>query len=258
VGYRVSVEQLEPERRFVSSLETLAPTLSPPPRLEPGRYDLSVQAIDRFGINGRFSKSETFSVMGVRSSDGGYVDAQGNIIAGYDRRVHLTYADGLLMKGAQRDWHPVPEEIVLPSGEPMNLHVRQVGDTRMVSARILPQKLETSVSVGPKFVRWPGDSVRVEVKIEGPTAGSTPAWITPRFRVLLGIDEFPVTWTQHGDTYVTEVPPQSGGGPWIVRVEVEDQYGHLLGRDFVEIAPRPAPLPEPLRSLAPAPAQASR
>jgi len=258
LGYRVSIQQLEPERRLVSNVETTTATLASSSRLEPGRYDLSVQAIDRFGINGQFSRAEPFSVMGVRSSDGGYVDAQGNIIAGYDRRVHLTYADGLLMKG-QHDWHPLPEEIVLPSGEAMNLHMRQVGDTRMVSARVLPQKVKTSVSVGPKFARWPGDSVRIEVKIEGPTAGSPPPWIVPRFRVLLGIDELPVSWSQRGDTYASEVPPQSGEGPWIVRVEVEDQYGHLLGRDFVEIAPRPTPTAKPAPvSPAPPPAQALR
>jgi hypothetical protein len=253
VGYRVSVEQLEPQRRLLSDLQTTGPTLAPAPRLEPGRYALSVQALDRFGISGPYSKSEPFSVMGLSSSDGSYLDAQGNIIAGHDRRVHLTYADGLLMKGAQPDWHPVPEEIVLPSGEPMTFHVRRANDTRMLSGRILPPRLETSVSVGPKFARWPGDNVRVEVKIAGSTAGSPPSWVVPRFRVLLGIDEFPVTWSQQGDTYVTEVPPQSGEGPWIVRVEVEDQYGHLLGRDFVEISPRPAS-PVPVRP----PAQASR
>jgi hypothetical protein len=258
-SYRVSIEQLEPERRLVSGLETTALTLHSSPRLEAGRYLLSVQAIDRLGIDGQFSSGEPFSVVGVRSSDGGYVDAQGNIVAGYDRHVHLTYADGLLLKGGQLDWHPMPEEIVLPSGEPMNLHVRQVGDTRVVSARVLPPQVKTSVSVGPKFVRWPGDSVRVEVKIEGPSTGSPPAWMVPRFRVLLGIDELEVHWSQHGDTYVTEVPPQKGDGPWIVRVEVEDQYGHLLGRDFVEIAPRPAPLPAPPAPPAAAPpAQASR
>jgi hypothetical protein len=258
--YRVSIEQLEPERRLVSNVETTAVVLPSVSKLEPGRYALSVQAIDRFGINGRFSRAEAFSVMGVRSTDGGYVDAQGNIVAGYDRRVHLTYADGLLMKGGPHDWHPMPEEIVLPSGEPMNLHVRQAGDTRLVSARVLPQQVKTSVSVGPKFARWPGDSVRVEVKIEGPSAGIKPAWIVPRFRVLLGIDELEVAWNQSGDTYSTEVPPQKGEGPWIVRVEVEDQYGHLLGRDFVEVARRPAPLPPPPTAPAPppAPAQASR
>jgi hypothetical protein len=86
-------------------------------------------------------------------------------------------------------------------------------------------------------------------------APALPAWVTP-----LGIAELPVTWSQSGDTYVTEIPPQGGEGPWIVRVEVEDQYGHLLGRDVVEIARRPAPLPPPAPVKAPAstPTQASR
>jgi len=142
----------------------------------------------------------------------------------------------------------------------MNLHLRQVGDTRMVSARVLPPAIATSVFVGPKFAHWPGDRLRVEVKIEGSSPGAPPAWITPRFRVQLGIDDLPVTWSQIGDTYVTEIPPQGGEGPWIVRVEVEDQYGHLLGRDFVEIAQRPAPAPRPAPVKAPAtaPTQASR
>lgn len=266
VRYRVSIEQLEPERRLVNTVESAGTTLAPAPRLEPGRYSLSVQAVDRFAINGRFSQGLRFSVMGVRNSDGGYVDARGNIVAGYDRRVQLTFADGLLMKGP-REWLPMPSEIVLPSGEPMNLHVRQAGDTRLVSARVLPQQIETTVTVGPKFARWPGDTLRVEVDISGPSPGNMPAWIVPRFRVLLGIDELEVSWSRDGNRFVAEVPPQSGEGPWIVRVEVEDQYGHPLGRDFVEIAPRRPPAPAPAAPAATAgapgaapvsPARASR
>jgi hypothetical protein len=79
--------------------------------------------------------------------------------------------------------------------------------------------------------------------------------------VLLGIDELAVSWRQQGTSFITEVPPQGGEGPWIVRVEVEDQYGHLLGRDFVEISRTPAlpPAPSPVAPApAAAPAQASR
>ncbi len=255
VRYRVSIEQLEPERRLVNDLETAGTTLAPAPRLEAGRYAVSVQAVDRFSINGRLSRAEPFSVMGVRSTDGGYVDAHGNIVAGYDRRVQLTFAEGLLMKGP-REWLPLPREIVLPSAEPMNLHLRQAGDTRLVSARVLPQQVKTTVTVGPKLARWPGDTVRVEVNIDGPSPGSMPGWLEPRFRVLLGIDELEVTWTREGNRFSTEVAPHSGEGPWIVRAEVEDQYGHLLGRDFVEIARRPAPRPPVLAPVAPGAASA--
>ncbi|MEY2933103.1 MAG: hypothetical protein RL033_3852 [Pseudomonadota bacterium] len=251
VRYRVSVEQLEPERRLVNTVETAGTQLAPTLSLDAGRYAVSVQAVDRFAISGQFSSAQPFSVMGVRASEGGYVDVKGNIVAGYDRRVQLTYADGLLMKGPS-EWQPLPAEIVLPSGEPMNLHLRQAGDTRLISTRVVPQQVKTSVTVGPKFARWPGESVRVEVAIEGLSPGNMPAWIEPRFRVLLGIDPLEVTWRREGNLYVAEVPPQSGEGPWIVRAEVEDQYGHLLGRDFVEIAPRPAPPARPATVAPPA------
>lgn len=256
-SYRVDIEQVEPEKRHSTRLSTLAPVLSPPPLLPAGRYQLSVRAVDRFGIEGAVSSVESFNVVGVRTSDGGYVDPRGNIVAGYDRRVQLTYADGLVMKGGQLDWQPVPEAFVLPSAEPMSLHVRQAGDTRMLSARVLAHQVKAVVSVGPKYVRWPGDSVQIEVSLAGAEGQAAPAWIEPRFRVLLGIDELEVSWTKRHGKFTAEVPAQTGEGPWVVRVEVHDQYGHPLGRDFVEIAPQPALRPLPVAPAAP-PVQASR
>ena len=35
------------------------------------------------------------------------------------------------------------------------------------------------------------------------------------------------------------VPPTPGAGPWVLRVEVKDQFGALLGRNFLEIAKAP-------------------
>jgi hypothetical protein len=257
-SYQVEIEQFEPEKRLSTQLRTFAPVLSPPPVLPAGRYGLSVRAVDRFGIEGPASSVESFNVVGVRPSDGGYVDRRGNIVAGYDRRVQLTYADGLVMKGGQLDWQPVPEAFVLPSAEPMSLHVRHADDTRMLSARVIAHQVKAVVSVGPKYVRWPGDSVQIEIGLTGAEGEPAPGWIEPRFRVLLGIDELDVSWTRHLDRFTAEVPAQAGEGPWVVRVEVYDQYGHPLGRDFVEIAPQPAPAPALLPLPAAPPAQASR
>lgn len=256
-GYRVSIRQIEPESRILAQLDTIAPVLSPPPQLPAGRYTLSVQAIDRFGIEGIPSAPEPLSVVGVSTSNGGYIDRRGHIVAGYDRRFKLTFADGLIMKGGAHDWQPVPEEIVLPSGEPMSIHVRQAGDTRLLSTRVFPHPVKAEVTVGPKLVRWPGESVQIAVSIVGPEGQAAPAWLEPRFRVLLGIDELDVAWQRVDDRFIAEVPAQAGDGPWVVRAEVEDQYGHLLGRDFVEIAPQKLPAPvAPPRPLTPA--QASR
>jgi hypothetical protein len=123
-------------------------------------------------------------------------------------------------------------------------------------------QVKTTVRVGPKLVRWPGESVQIEVSITGPGGEGIPAWIEPQFRVLLGIDEVEVAWRREGDKFVTEVPAREGEGPWVVRAEVSDQFGHALGRDFVEVAPRELAPPPPVAAPPPAapkpPAQASR
>jgi hypothetical protein len=152
--------------------------------------------------------------------------------------VRLTFADGLIMNGGAAGWQPVPDEIVLTSSEPMHLHVRQVGDSRVLSMRVLGHPVDARVSMGPKALHWPGDDVHIEVDIRGTDTPAPPSWIEPRFRVLLGIDELDVAWRHVDGKFLADVPPQAGDGPWIVRVEVDDQYGHPLGRDFLEIASR--------------------
>jgi hypothetical protein len=136
----------------------------------------------------------------------------------------------------------------------MHLHLRQAGDSGMLGARVMAQQVKTSMVIGPKSLRWPGENAQIEVSFAGAGGAPPPAWIEPRFRVLLGIDELAVTWRREAGKFVTEVPSQTGKGPWIVRLEVEDQYGNSLGRDFVEISSRELPGPPPRVE----PAKASR
>ena len=56
----------------------------------------------------------------------------------------------------------------------------------------------------------------------------------------LGIEPIEVSFTRDGNRLVGTVPPTAVPGPWVLRVEVKDQFGALLGRDFLEIAKAPA------------------
>jgi hypothetical protein len=87
-------------------------------------------------------------------------------------------------------------------------------------------------------LRWPGENAQIQIKLASSNGGPPPTWIKPRMRVRLGVDELDVSWAQQGDSWLAQVPPQPGVGPWVLRIEVEDQYGHSIGRDFVEIAAR--------------------
>jgi hypothetical protein len=57
-----------------------------------------------------------------------------------------------------------------------------------------------------------------------------------------------VDWKRDGSHIAGTVPPRSGRGPWVVRVEATDPRGKLLGRGFLEIAtskPKRAPFSGP-------------
>jgi hypothetical protein len=50
------------------------------------------------------------------------------------------------------------------------------------------------------------------------------------------VDPIPLAFTPDGGWLTAELPAQPGPGPWVVRVEVADQHGFELGRDFVEVS----------------------
>ena len=54
-------------------------------------------------------------------------------------------------------------------------------------------------------------------------------------RVFVNVDQVEPTWTHSGNTYSAKVTQAPGAGPWVVRVEVSDDFGDEVGRDFVEL-----------------------
>jgi hypothetical protein len=45
-----------------------------------------------------------------------------------------------------------------------------------------------------------------------------------------------VSWTRSGNVLSAQIPAATGRGPWVVRVEVSDEFGDPAGRDFLEVA----------------------
>jgi hypothetical protein len=54
-------------------------------------------------------------------------------------------------------------------------------------------------------------------------------------QVFVNVKPVEPTWTHSGNTYMAKVPPATGAGPWVVRVEVNDDFGDSAGRDFIEL-----------------------
>jgi hypothetical protein len=56
-----------------------------------------------------------------------------------------------------------------------------------------------------------------------------------RTRVTVGMQSVAVPFTWTGKELEAKVPPRSGSGPWVLRVEVADTSGRQLAREFVEV-----------------------
>jgi hypothetical protein len=209
----------------------------------PGQYEIAARSVDSEGIAGRWSKSEPVRVVGVSLPPGGYA-ASGDIFIGRGQEVHFSHTDGLEMtyEGAGR-YVPASQAVSLYRGETTLVSFRVPGSVFPTSARLRPRGLYAHVVLGPSRAVWPTDAVQIAVELRSRDGEGVPDWVQLKPEVKLGIEPVDVAFTQDGNRLIGTVPPTATPGPWVLRVEVKDQFGALLGRDFLEIAkapPRPA------------------
>jgi len=210
--------------------------------VSPGQYELTARSIDAEGIAGRWSKGEPIRVVGVTLPPGGYVTG-GDIFIGQGQEVHFSNTDGLEMtyEGAGR-YVPASEAVSLYRGETTMVSFRVPGSVFPTSARLRPRGLYAHVVLGPSRAVWPTDAVQIAVELRSKGGEGIPQWLELKPEVKLGIEPIEVTFTRDGNRLVGTVPATDLPGPWVLRVEVKDQFGALLGRDFLEIA-QAKPLP---------------
>jgi hypothetical protein len=208
----------------------------------PGQYELSARSVDSDGIAGRWSKAENVRVVGVSLPPGGYA-AAGDIFIGKGQEVHFSNTDGLEMtyEGAGR-YVPASQAVSLYRGETTMVSFRVPGSVYPTTARLRPRGLYAHVALGPSRAVWPTDQIQIAVELRSKDGESVPQWLELKTEVKLGIEPIEVSFTRDGNRLIGTVPPTDRPGPWVLRVEVKDQFGALLGRDFLEIA-KAAPKP---------------
>ncbi len=220
----------------------------------PGQYEVAVRSVDAEGIAGVWSKAEPLRVVGVTLPPGGYA-ASGDIFIGKGQEVHFSNIDGLEMtyEGAGR-YLPASQAVSLYRGETTLVSFRLPGSVFPTSARLRPRGLYARVALAPRRAVWPTDAVQIAVELRNKDGEGVPDWVQLKPEVTVGIEPIEVAFTRDGNRLVGTVPPNANAtpGPWVLRVEVKDQFGALLGRDFLEIGKAP---PRPLVKGAPAPAR---
>lgn len=205
----------------------------------PGQYELAARAVDEQGIEGSWSPVEPIRVLGVSLPPGGYT-AAGDIFVGKGQEVRFSNVEGLEMtyEGAGR-YVPASQAVSLYRGETTVVSFRLPGSVYPTTARLRPRSVYAYVGLGPRKAVWPRDAVQIAIDIRNKDGAPVPDWLEVKPDVKLGITPIDVAFTRDGNRLVGTVPPPDTAGPWVLRVEVKDQHGALLGRDFLEIAGPP-------------------
>lgn len=242
-GYELALRKAdgsEEQLRTVRGQTTLSEAFDPIP---PGDYQLTARSLDGDGIAGSWATAERVRVVGVMLPPGAYASG-GDIFVGKGQEVSFSHTDGLEMtyEGAGR-YIPASQAVSLYRGETTVVSFRVPGSVFPTSARLRPRSLYAHVEIGPSRAVWPKDPVHIAVELRSKSRDEAPEWVELKPEVTVGIEPVEVSFTRQGQRLVGTVPALDRPGPWVLRVEVKDQFGALLGRDFLEIAKAPATPP---------------
>ena len=233
--YRVRFMQ-RGTRLEVAALETGQTSLGiEAPHLEPGMYDAVVEPIDACGIEGP-STAEPLRIVGLELPAGSFIDEQGRVRLQPDQRIGFTNADGLLMRAqGSPTWFQAPQALTFQGDGEQHVFFSTSAKESPVALQMAPRNVIAEVKMGPTDVQWPEQPVTISIRLQDRTGGPAPAWLHAVPQVMLGTRPLDVKWQQDGATLRAVVPPQPGSGPCVLRVEVTDQFGLDLGRNFLEV-----------------------
>jgi hypothetical protein len=238
-GYRLEIRN--EKGRLVGSRETSDASLPPGAfQLAPGKYVARVAGIDPSGLEAARPVERPMRVIAVRVPERGFVDADGAVHFPAGRALELTNAEGLeVTYGGGSHFVAAPRTLELLRPEPRLVRFRQAGDgASETKLWLLPRQVRARVEFGPAVPSWPRDALEIRVRVEETNAPASAEPVEVHPRVQLGVEPVAVSFVRQGNVLRGVLPPQSGNGPWVVRVSVQDKTGAELGRDFVEVAHR--------------------
>jgi hypothetical protein len=228
-GGSAPLEATTPSTRLPTAMASVAP----------GTYTLKVRAVDADGMEGRGWASTEVNVVRVGVPQGSLVGSNATVYLAPRAVVELEHVRGLEMTLNKADlFVAAASKVGLYRDEPTTVVLRRPGSKQTFRLHLEPRGVEADVVLGPAAAVWPRDFIDIDIRVHGPKGAALDS-IEPKPRVTLGVDELDLKWARVGHRMHARVHPRRGIGPWVLRVEVTDRQGVLLGRNFVEIAMDP-------------------
>jgi hypothetical protein len=97
--------------------------------------------------------------------------------------------------------------------------------------------VQADIKIGPPRARWPQDTVTVSVRLSDARGRPLPDDVMVKPVAYVNVTPVKVEWKREHNLLSAVIPPSLEAGPWVVRVEINDDTGAIAGRDFLEVAP---------------------
>jgi hypothetical protein len=208
------------------------------PDLAPGAYVAAVRAVDAEELESAWSPRAKFSLVGMELPRGALMMANGAIQLPDGQKVKLKNVDGLETSiNDMTTFLPPPSEIGLLAGKAQVLRIRRKGEAEELRVKLEPRNVKALVDLTPRTARWPEDPVQISIRLATPDGHAPVGDVDLVPRVTIDLEQISVDWARQGGVMRGTVAPRGDNKPHIVRVEVSDQYGFYLGRNFLEVAP---------------------
>jgi hypothetical protein len=233
--YQLSVWRVsEKGKEFIRRIDARGPTAIT--GLSPGQYQVTARAVDASGVFGQESTGSPLRLVGALLPPGSRYE-EGAILLGQRGRARLIGAAGLEVSyNASQHFVAAPESVGLSRGESTLLRLREPGAVDEVKVSLEPRTLRADVQITPKHPRWPQDMIEVTVQLFDARGRPVPETTPVKPKVLVDVQAVDVTWMRSDNTMHAFIPAPGNRGPWVVRVEIADEFGDPAGRDFMEVA----------------------
>jgi hypothetical protein len=210
--------------------------------LKPGQYELRITAIDRDGFISPQSQTFDIRVVGVVLPPGAEILKNNTISIGFEQKLSLEHAEGLTLTTADHRGNvPATSAFGLANQDRASILIHPQAGGDVTTLTLVRRENLVQAWVGPKHVTWPLDPVELRIELKDARGQKLDPRVEPTAKVTIGVTPVTVDWIRDENFWHAQLPAQTGRGPWVVRLEVLDQYGVLIGRDFVEVALTQAP-----------------
>jgi len=235
-GYQVDFAS-DPEFRTPAASESVQGT-SWSRSVGVGRYFVRVRSIDADGVFGEASPPRPLAALAYHLPPGGTANMEKRtVILPEGREISFGEPTGIELAIDKGGFSRAPKSLTMDGDTQHELRFRFREDPGSMSAVYTAKKraLRADVELTPRTPFWPSDRIDIAVTIRDPSGQLDPSKVDPKLKVMLGLTEVPVTWLRKGAVWSTRVHPRNMGGPTVVRVMADDEFGTPIGRNFIEI-----------------------